>query len=124
MGLFVDDAQIEHWQMPTLDLDVINKQSVLLNSGIHSFQVIPGTIPAEFEFCSKFCRNHLINLAGPSAKFDSSRIPGIARILPDSGWNQWRTIKTLISSLLSPSSINTGGHYFCEHRNILTCETG
>ena len=72
----------------------------------------------------EFCQNGLINLAGPSAKFDSSRIPGIARILPDSGRNQWRTIKTLISSLLSPSSINTGGHYFCEHRNILTCETG
>ena len=32
MGLFVDDAQIEHRQMPTLDLDVINKQSVPLNS--------------------------------------------------------------------------------------------
>ena len=31
---------------------------------------------------------------------------------------------SLISSLLSPSSINTGGHYFCEHRNILTCDTG
>ena len=48
----------------------------------------------EFEFHSKFCWNHLINLAGPSAKFDSSGIPGIAWIPPDSGWNQWRTIKT------------------------------
>ena len=56
--------------------------------------MIPGTIPAEFEFCSKFRQNHLINLAGPSAKFDSSGIPGIARIPPDSGQNQWRTIKT------------------------------
>ena len=62
--------------------------------------MIPGTIPVEFEFCSKFRRNHLFNLAGPSAKFDSSGIPGIARILPDSGRNQWRTIKT---SLLQPS---------------------
>jgi hypothetical protein len=33
-------------------------------------------------------------LAGPSAKFDSSGIPGIARIPPDSGRNQWRTVKT------------------------------
>ena len=56
--------------------------------------MIPGTIPAEFEFRSKFRRNHLFNLAGPSAKFDSSGILGIARIPPDSGWNQWRTIKT------------------------------
>jgi len=31
---------------------------------------------------------------------------------------------SLISSLPSLSSINSGGHYFCEHRNILTCETG
>ena len=56
--------------------------------------MIPGTILAEFEFHSKFRQDHLINLAGPSAKFDSSGIPGIAQILPDSGWNQWRTIKT------------------------------
>ena len=26
--LFVDDAQIDHWQMPTFDLDIINKQLV------------------------------------------------------------------------------------------------
>ena len=58
--------------------------------------MIPGTIPAEFEFRSKFRQNHLINLAGPSVKFDSSGILGIARILPDSGWNQWRTIKTSV----------------------------
>jgi len=56
--------------------------------------VIHGTILAEFEFCSKFCWNHLIILAGPSAKIDSSGIPGIARILADSGRNQWRTVKT------------------------------
>ena len=48
--------------------------------GIHSFRVIPGTIPVEFEFHSKFRQNHWINLAGPSAKFDSSGIQGIARI--------------------------------------------
>jgi len=35
-----------------------------------------------------------MNLAGPSAKFDSYGIPGIHRILPDSGRNQWRTVKT------------------------------
>jgi hypothetical protein len=51
-------------------------------------------IPAEFEFHSKFCWNFFINLAGPSAKIDSSGILGIAQILPDSGQNQWRTIKT------------------------------
>ena len=67
---------------------------------MHSFRVIPGTIPAEFEFRSKFRRNHLINLAGPSAKFDSSGIPGIARIPPDSGRNQWRTIKTSFFQML------------------------
>ena len=60
----------------------------------HSFQVIPGTILAEFECYSKFCWNHFINLAGHSAKFDSSGILGIAWILPDSGRNQWRTVKT------------------------------
>jgi hypothetical protein len=37
-------------------------------------------ILAEFEFRSKFRRNYFINLAGPSAKFDSSGIPGIAQI--------------------------------------------
>jgi hypothetical protein len=42
--------------------------------------VIPGTIPEEFEFYSKFHRNCVINFAGPYAKIDSSRIPGIARI--------------------------------------------
>ncbi|EDR07548.1 uncharacterized protein LACBIDRAFT_327892 [Laccaria bicolor S238N-H82] len=31
---------------------------------------------------------------GPSAKFDSSGIPGIPWIPPDSSRNQWRTIKT------------------------------
>jgi hypothetical protein len=60
----------------------------------NSIQVIPGTIPAEFEFCSKFRRNCFINLAGPSAKFDSTGIPGIAQIPPYSGRNQWRTVKT------------------------------
>ena len=92
----------EHRQTPMLHLDLINKQqfckdSVPPHSGEHSFWVIPGTILVEFEFCSKFCWNQLINLAGPSAKFDSSGIPGIAQILPDSGRNQWRTIKTSIS---------------------------
>jgi hypothetical protein len=56
--------------------------------------MIPGTIPAEFEFRSKFRRNCVINLAGPCAKIDSSGIPGIARIPPDSGRNQWGTVKT------------------------------
>ena len=47
----------------------------------HSIHVNPGTIPVEFEFCFTFWQNGLINLAGPSAKFDSSRIPGIGWIL-------------------------------------------
>jgi len=38
------------------------------------------TILAEFEFHSTFCWNGIINLAGPCAKIDSSRIPGIAQI--------------------------------------------
>jgi hypothetical protein len=46
----------------------------------YSIRVIPGTIPAKFEFHSKFHRNCFINLAGPSAKFDSTGIPGIAHI--------------------------------------------
>ena len=71
-----------------------HKDSIPPHSRKHSFQVIPGTTLAEFEFCSKFCWNHLINLAGPSAKFDTSVIPGIAWIPPDSGRNQWRTVKT------------------------------
>ena len=74
--------------------------------GFRSFRVIPGTIPAEFEFHSKFRRNDLINLAGPSAKFDSSRIPGITRIPPDSGRNQWRTIKTSNLSQTLCQSLN------------------
>jgi len=60
----------------------------------HSFRVIPGTIPAECEFCSTFCWNSFINLAGNCAKIDSYGIPGIDQILPDSGRNQWRTVKT------------------------------
>ena len=93
--LFVDDAQIEHQQMPMLDLGIINKEQFhSVSFRQYSFRVIPGTIPAECEYYSKFCQNCLINLAGPSAKFDSPRIPGIARIPPDSGRNQWRTIKT------------------------------
>ena len=74
--LFVDDTQIEHRR-----LGIINKErfrSVSFRQ--YSFRVIPGTIPAEFEFYSKFRRNRLINLAGPWAKFDSIGIPGIARI--------------------------------------------
>ena len=58
--------------------------------------MIPGTILAEFEFCLKFCQNHLVNLAGPSAKFDSSGIPGIAWILPDSGRESVEDSKDLI----------------------------
>jgi len=60
----------------------------------HSFPVIPGTIPAECEFCSTFRRNSFINLAGSCAKIDSYGIPGIDWIPPDSGRNQWRTVKT------------------------------
>ena len=45
-------------------------------------------------FCSKIHQNYLINLAGHSAKFDSSGILAIAWILLDSSRNQWRTIKT------------------------------
>jgi hypothetical protein len=67
--------------------------------------LIPGTILAEFEFHSKFCRNCFINLAGPSAKFDSTGIPGIAWIPPDSGWNQWRTVKTSVIQQNSPDEI-------------------
>ena len=81
MALFVDDAQIKHRQTLMLNLDVINMQdSVLSHSREYSFWVIPGTIPAEFRFCSKCHQNHLINLAGLFAKFDSSRILGIAQI--------------------------------------------
>jgi hypothetical protein len=47
----------------------------------NSVWVIPETIPAEFEFCSKFHWNFYINLAGPSSKIDSSGILGIAWIL-------------------------------------------
>jgi len=50
-------------------------------SGCHSIHMNPGTIPVEFEFHSTFRWNGIINLAGPCAKFDSSRIPGIAWIL-------------------------------------------
>ena len=46
----------------------------------YSFQIIPGTILAECEYYSKLRWNRLINLAGPSAKIDSPRIPGIAQI--------------------------------------------
>jgi hypothetical protein len=55
-------------------------------------------IPPEFEFRSKIPPEFFINLAGASAKFDSSGIPGIARIPLESGRNQWRTIKTSIHS--------------------------
>jgi hypothetical protein len=54
-------------------------------------------IPPEFEFRSKIPPEFFINLAGASAKFDSSGIPGIARIPPESGRNQWRTIKTSVA---------------------------
>ena len=85
--LFVDDAQIERRQTPTLDLGAINK-STNNNSARIPFRLVPGAflpghswndsggilIPFEIPLES------LINLAGPSAKFDSSGIPGIARI--------------------------------------------
>ena len=81
MALFVDDAQIKHRQTLMLNLDVINMQdSVLSHSREYSFWVIPGTIPAEFEFHSKFCWNCLISLVGPWAKIDSIGILGIAQI--------------------------------------------
>jgi len=79
----VDDAQIEH------------RSSIpFLSFWGYSFHVIPGTILAECEFRSTFCRNSFINLAGNCAKIDSYGIPGIDRIPPDSGRNQWRTVKT------------------------------
>ena len=96
----VDHAQIDRRQTPRINLGMAGHCMCVVMilfhciPRIHSFRVIPGTIPAEFEFHLKFRQNHLINLAGPSAKFDSSGIPGIAWILPDSGQNQWRTIKT------------------------------
>jgi hypothetical protein len=48
---------------------------------MHSVRLIVGTILAEFEFLSTFHRNCFMNLAGPSAKTDSSGIPGIDWIL-------------------------------------------
>ena len=101
-GVCVDDAQIERRRLPTLELGIINtvvnkqnsQNSVPVNSGCNSVRVIPGTIPAEFEFRSAFRQNGVIKLAGPSAKFYSYGIPGIARILPDSSRNQWGTVKT------------------------------
>jgi len=86
--------------MLTLDLGV----GIVSGAGtdsvpVHSVRVIPGTILVEFEFYSRFRWNHCMNLAGPSAKFDSYGIPGIDRILLDSGRNQWRTVKT---SLFEP----------------------
>jgi len=82
-----------------IDLGV--NDSIPVIPGDHSFHVIPGTIPAELEFHSTFCRNGIINLADPCAKIDSSRIPGIAQILLDSSRNQWRTVKTLAHVRLS-----------------------
>jgi hypothetical protein len=61
-------------------------------------------IPPEFEFRSKIPLEFFITLAGATAKFDSSGIPGIAWIPPESSWNQWRTIKTSMS--------NTEGQYY------------
>jgi hypothetical protein len=58
--------------------------------------MIAGTILAEFEFHSKFCRNCFTNLAGAWAKIDSSGILVIAWILLDSSRNQWGTVKTSI----------------------------
>jgi len=75
--------------LPTLDLSIL-----FLSFWGHSFHVIPGTIPAECEFCSTFHQNSFINLAGNCAKIDSYGIPGIDWIPPDSSRNQWRTVKT------------------------------
>ena len=108
MGLFVDDARFGRYQQTAIPQGF---RSASFRAD--SFRVIPGTIPAEFEFRSKFRRNQLINLAGPSAKFDSSGIPGIARILPDSGRNQWRTIKT--STLLHLGDFRRIHSCFQEH---------
>ena len=57
---------------------------------------LPGHSWILVEICIPFkiLPESLINLAGPSAKFDSSGILGIAQIPPDSGRNQWRTINT------------------------------
>jgi len=68
-----------------------------------------GAIPSMWfpePFHSTFHQNSFINLAGNCAKIDSYGIPGIDRILPDSGRNQWRTVKT--SNLLTHSIIRAG----------------
>jgi hypothetical protein len=93
--LFVDDIQIERCQ-----------HSIWMSLGTLHIPRIPfqcnsvegnSCIPPEFEFRSKIPPEFFINLAGASAKFDSSGIPGIARIPPESGRNQWRTIKTSVA---------------------------
>ena len=62
----VDDAQIEHWQMLTLNLGAISKQdSIQPCSGCHSFWAISETILAEFKL---HCRVLLI-WQGPGPKF-------------------------------------------------------
>ena len=61
----VDHAQIDRWQTPMIDLGVAGVVSVVVaemdsvpvHSGYHSFQVIPGTILAEFGFRLKFHQN-------------------------------------------------------------------
>jgi hypothetical protein len=54
--------------------------------------MIPGIIPAEFEFCSKFHQKCFINLAGAWAKIYSSGIPGMAWIPPDSARFQQESV--------------------------------
>ena len=51
---------------------------------VTSIHMIPGTILAEFKFHATFFWNCFINLAGNSAKFDSSGMPGSDWILQES----------------------------------------
>jgi len=74
--------------------------------------VIPRTIPAECDFHSTFHQNSFINLAGNCAKIDSYGIPGIDRIPPDSGRNQWRTVKTSGTATTTNKSLDDIFHNF------------
>jgi len=100
MVVVVEEEGIDGLTMPKSSVSICRRSiwasSIpFLSFWGHSFHVITGTILAECEFHSTFHQNSFINLAGNCAKIDSYGIPGIDWILPDSGRNQWRTVKTL-----------------------------
>ena len=78
--------------LPIIIYNLIPPDSVPANSG----NVIPGMAFREYTHSSLHSGTRKSQFGWPHCQISFLRIPGMARIPPDSGRNQWGTVKTSV----------------------------